>query len=105
MNVMDQATQVAEEKTRKLDCATCRWDQNCIKPPDSKWLEDKAKFDEAKKKPPEDRDAMMGVLLDFVVLAGRDTACPACPVLIARLSESPYLAAKVKEIMREWREE
>lgn len=88
-----------ERAEQILQCASCGWDQFCIKPPAMTSEEVKAKLQEHRDD--EDRDrAVSDTLINAIAYAGKDTTCPACPKFIERLRADGTLALKMKEWMR-----
>lgn len=92
-----------------LICATCPWDRNCINPPMmtagdiDQSMAAAAAADQAKMTADPARPPATALLMAQIV-AGRDTALPACPVLVLRL-QSPggrKIADQIRAAMQSW---
>lgn len=92
-----------------LICAACPWDRNCINPPMmttgdlNQAITDAVSMDKETARKDPSKPAATTVLAS-IALAGRDTALPACPVLVLRL-RSPggrNIAGLVRDAMQSW---
>ncbi len=88
---------------QQVECATCTWNKLCVEPPTMT----KEEVD-AKCRPPDlsevEREkaesTVMGGLMNALFFSGKDRECPACPVFIERLRESPDLTTHIKDFMK-----
>ena len=87
----------------QIECVSCTWNKFCVEPPSMTKEEVDKKIEEAKSEVREKGGAegeMFAGLLSTMMYTGKDSECPACPVFIKRLRESPDLANHIKEYMK-----
>ena len=100
-------TPTLSQKIKKLmqgqktfpQCRDCGWEKFCLRPPLMTEEEKKARVEKIRKQDDPEK-GFMETLIGSMILDGKDTECPACPVFIKKLRKSSSVAQQIKKIMQ-----
>ena len=98
---------ILDEASAVVQCKECAWYKTCVLPVRFSMEDVRKQLEDASpgQPPPELTQPAAYHLLSGMVSAAQNTMLEGCPVFINRLRANPWLAERIKKIMREWSSE